>query len=473
MFNRSPSLNSPALPRSTRLFQPHWRLTLPFCSIALLTSLTGCQRWSWNQLQDHPSNALADAPPTPLVESDSRRRISRFEPKSNHPAKKLQRLAGARIQDHSNSADNHPDLVDSATPDADLDQSLADLPPALRDLLAKQVEASNKHASQDPSPNHIESDKPTWDEVKVAKSTKARDSISDKPDAPSAKKPPSEKSIVKVSLSDNPEEPNSPQVVTASSAETIVDTPPHPAPAPSADSEPEHWNRQILKAIDLLEKQIAESVATDENLKLNQEATLRMLRLSVGRLDDALDKIEGLNEKENDYFHHQLLALHEAINPDGVPVRSRRWSVVMNSQRTATDSLAALSSLDLRNLEFCTAVDGYGVLTKFPNRLFQPEQDVLLYCELENVAADPLKNGFETQLQGSYEIFDRNGVRVADQLLPIEKEVCMNRRRDYFVVYHLYLPANLAAGNYSLKLTVEDMKAKKFGQSSLDFQIGK
>ncbi len=104
---------------------------------------------------------------------------------------------------------------------------------------------------------------------------------------------------------------------------------------------------------------------------------------------------------------------------------------------------------------------------------FKPDQDVLLYCELENVTADEIKEGFETQLQGWYEILDANGSKVTEQLLPMEKEICRNQRRDYFIIYHIYLPSQISSGNYKMQLTIEDMKAKKFGQSHVDFQISK
>jgi hypothetical protein len=168
-----------------------------------------------------------------------------------------------------------------------------------------------------------------------------------------------------------------------------------------------------------------------------------------------------------------MLALYEASNPDAMPVRSRHWSIVMNSQREATNHLAAASNLEVKSLAFCTEVERYGVVTKFPKTQFQADQEVLLYCEIENVAAEKVRNGFETQLQGSYEIMDSQGRKIADQLLPMEPELCQNHRRDYFIVYKIYMPPQIAIGNYQLRLTIEDMKARKFGQSQLEFSIKK
>ena len=234
------------------------------------------------------------------------------------------------------------------------------------------------------------------------------------------------------------------------------------------------WLQSLSKAIEQLEKTIKEVPTSDENLRISQEVTLRLLYVSQRRLKDAMLPIEKLSNGENDYFQHQMQALYEASNPDAMPVASRHWSLVMNSQREATNHLAAVSNLEVKSVAFCTEVERYGVITKFPKYQFQADQEVLLYCEIENVAATKVKKeGFESQLQGSYEIMDAQGRKIADQLLPMEPEICQNHRRDYFIVYKIYMPQQIATGNYQLRLTVEDMKAHKFGQSQLDFQIKK
>lgn len=237
---------------------------------------------------------------------------------------------------------------------------------------------------------------------------------------------------------------------------------------------PSSWRQTLNLAIEQLEKQIKEVPASDENLRLSQEVTLRMLYVSQRRLEDATRKIDSLSNEENEYFQHQMQALYEASNPDAMPVRSRHWSLVMDSQRKATNQLAAVSNLEVKSVAFCTEVERYGLITKFPRYQFQADQELLLYCEIENVAASKVsKEGYESQLQGSYEIIDSQGRKVADQLLPMEPEICQNHRRDYFIVYKIYMPQQIAPGNYQLRLTVEDMKAHKFGQSHLDFQVKK
>jgi hypothetical protein len=220
-----------------------------------------------------------------------------------------------------------------------------------------------------------------------------------------------------------------------------------------------------------IEKELAENPSMDPRLRLNYELALRMMHLSNNDLEQALKPIEHLQPAEQEYYRYQLQALYDSGNPEAIPVASRRWSLVMENQRKANQHLAEISNLEVRNAAFCTDVQGYGVVTKFQSTMFKPDQDVLLYCELENVSSEQIRDGFETQLQGSYEIVDAQGRRVAEQLLPMEKEVCSNQRRDYFVVYLVPMPMQIAAGNYEMRVTIEDLKGKKFGQSNLAFQI--
>jgi hypothetical protein len=234
---------------------------------------------------------------------------------------------------------------------------------------------------------------------------------------------------------------------------------------------PRTWNQSVADAVEKLQQQMSDETNVDRNTRLNQEVTLRLLQLASRRLDDAMKPIDDLLPNEQDYFRHQMQALYEASNPDASPVNSRRWSLVMNSQRQATHKLAAASNLDVRTLAFCTDVQGYGVIKKFPKSSFKPDQELLLYCELDNVLAEQVKGGYETQLQGTYELLDADGRRIADQLLPMERELCQNHRRDYFIIYHIYMPTKIEPGKYQMRVTIEDMKAKKFGQSTIDFEI--
>lgn len=232
------------------------------------------------------------------------------------------------------------------------------------------------------------------------------------------------------------------------------------------------WEQHLQRAM----KQIAES--EDETLespqaRMRMAVVSRLLALSLNDRESMLEAIKGLQPDEQDYLNYQMTAIFDAIDPEANPSSSRKWSLVMVNQKKADAHLASLSNLEIKNLSFCSEVVDFGVTTPFAVSKFKPGEEVLLYLELDNFVSERSKDGkgFETQLQGSYEIKDSAGRRIADQTLPADTHICRNIRRDYFIAYRIYMPQNISSGSYKLNLSVEDLKGRKFGNATIDFQI--
>ena len=201
---------------------------------------------------------------------------------------------------------------------------------------------------------------------------------------------------------------------------------------------------------------------------------LRHLQVLSGDIDSAVKKIEGMSESEQEFMRHQLLGLWTMVDPGGHPVASRRITTALPQLRQATQfAAAATDSLEVRSVAFCTEIESYGQIKPFKSNRFDPGQQVILYCEIENFAADKSDEGYVTEMQGSYDIFDANNKKVVSQLLPADRQVSSNYLRDYYIAYQMHLPKQLPAGKYRLQLTMEDVGGKKYGQSSIDLQIAK
>ncbi|MEO9594798.1 hypothetical protein [Rhodopirellula bahusiensis] len=289
---------------------------------------------------------------------------------------------------------------------------------------------------------------------KIAETPDSTLSLSDQA-AAATKNDNSATSVQQVSATQSSDKPASTDVAAAVNIESLSDTELYDAllqrlgQAEPNESEAQKQRRQIIK---------------------------RHLMVLSGDPDRAVDKLEGLTTQEQEYLRHQLLGLWTIVDPNGHPVPSRRFSTALPQIRQATEFLAAATdSLDVRALEFCTEIEAYGQVKPFPKRQFDPGQQVILYCEIENFVAKRVseggKDGFETMLQGSYDLLDESGRRVASQSLPVDKQMSKNKLRDYFIAYQMYLPESLEAGNYRLRLTMEDVHGKKYGQNELAFQI--
>jgi hypothetical protein len=109
----------------------------------------------------------------------------------------------------------------------------------------------------------------------------------------------------------------------------------------------------------------------------------------------------------------------------------------------------------------------------FKTSRFEGGQQVILYCEIENFTAVKTDAGFETHLQGSYDLFNEHDQKIVSQLLPADQQVSANYLRDYFIAYQMHLPEQIAPGKYRLQLTMEDVNGKKYGQSSIPLEIKK
>lgn len=221
--------------------------------------------------------------------------------------------------------------------------------------------------------------------------------------------------------------------------------------------------------IEKLEAQ--DSAITNPDERVNLALKRRLLNMVLDDLESAEEDIEGLQPEAQNYIRHTFHGLYDATDINGNPVANRRLTLALQSHRKASEYLEQVSNLEVINVSFCTEVDSFGVITKFSEYNFRPDQEVLLYCELENFVSQKISSGYETQLQGSYEIINSDGRRIADQLLPVDSDVCGKKRRDFYIAYRLHMPDDIEPGRYSLQLTIEDMKGHKFGQSKIDFQI--
>ena len=285
-------------------------------------------------------------------------------------------------------------------------------------------------------------------------------------------KPATPKATVKTVSASQAKEPSEAEVAQAAPTGATTDTS-AVKPASSLARDPGKLeDRQLYKA--LVKRLSKPSPGESDADRASRLIKLRYLTVLSGDVDSAVEKIEGMGEAEQEFLRHQLLGLWTMVDPSGHPVASRRITTALPQFREAAKFAgAATDSLELRSLAFCTEIESYGQIKPFPGNRFDAGQQVILYCEIENFTAKRSGEGFETHLQGSYDIFDENNKKVVTQLLPADKQLSANYLRDYFIAYQMHLPKQLAPGTYRLQLTMEDVQGKKYGQVSIPLEIAK
>ena len=252
-------------------------------------------------------------------------------------------------------------------------------------------------------------------------------------------------------------------------AVNAVVQPPVTTSVSQANATPDAWQNQLTASILELESQTASGGTTPADV--DRQINLRLLYLVAGRRDDAMRPISGMPPDQQQFWTKELYGLATFRDAAKVPDQQRRATEATMHLREAAAQLGDLAAPVVRNLAFCKEVTSFGVYTKFPNYEFASGDEALLYCELENLKAASTDRGYHTAVKGSYEILDAKGSRIAEQEFPVSDDFCANPRRDFFILYHIWVPKQIAAGSYTLQLTIEDTQSNKIGQSTVGLKV--
>ena len=147
------------------------------------------------------------------------------------------------------------------------------------------------------------------------------------------------------------------------------------------------------------------------------------------------------------------------------PDAGRRAAETKAALGEALVKLGESAPLAVRNIAFCTEIQSYGCTKRFEKYEFQPNQEVLLYAEVENFTSEPTPKGYHTSLRSNYQILDARGQRVAEhafaddgRILPESPPRFLHRLPSLLAQGHS-APASTVCG-----LSIEDLKSRKAGR---------
>ena len=268
--------------------------------------------------------------------------------------------------------------------------------------------------------------------------------------------------------------------------QTTYHAPAHDDRDPPAlrDDRAYRWGDHVLAAVDALEDQ--RRSAPDETLDTALEARLRLLYLIVGYKQEALADLpnnRSMSTAERlapqDFLQAVVggLDAYMTHDRDEFEPAEANLAKVTDRFRQAADHIGKLATLAVNHVTLCRKVDDFGVVEPFAAKTFRPQQEVMLYAEVENFVSERARQSgqsvtYRTALKSSYRVFDSEG-RVVGKGTAFKtiKDVCHNYRRDFFIAYRIELPEHMYAGTHTLKLTVEDVLGQKIGQGSVEFEV--
>ncbi len=229
------------------------------------------------------------------------------------------------------------------------------------------------------------------------------------------------------------------------------------------------WREHLDAAVHQLERETAEVPGSSADV--NRHVALRMMYLVAGRRDDALRPIPGIGAAQQDFWAKEIYGLSTYLDNQRITDPARRAAEAAWHLQEAVRRLNESGPLSLKNLAFCSEVKSFGVYKKFDKYEFKPDQNVILYAEVQNFKIEASEKGYRTALRSSYQILDSHGNRVAEHEYPVAEEVCQNARSDFFFPLILTLPRRINEGDYTLQLTLEDTLSQKLSQSSITLTI--
>lgn len=127
--------------------------------------------------------------------------------------------------------------------------------------------------------------------------------------------------------------------------------------------------------------------------------------------------------------------------------------------------------VSVHNACFATRVQAWGVVERFTADRFRPGQDVIVYFELEDLAAERTPAGYTTCIDTALVLTAADGERVHDWSFEPIRETCPGRRRDYFARYVVRIPATAPVGPCRLEIAVTDTVAGRTAAATLPLEV--
>lgn len=243
----------------------------------------------------------------------------------------------------------------------------------------------------------------------------------------------------------------------------------------AAQSRADETQTRYLKAKEKSDGEQDKNVSSLRRRYIASQVDLRFLYLMNGDRGRALQAIPDIPAADQEFWRGVLWSIASYFDAESMPRKSDRMTQTVERLRTAINKLQGEANLKLRNVAFCRKITSFGNFERFDQNTYAPGQKVLLYAEIINFESVPRTSDglYETRLASTIEIL-REGKGKPLQRIAFEPTVdlCRSYRQDYFHSYELKLPADLPAGPYVLKLSIEDVQSRDVAVYSLNFTVG-
>lgn len=201
---------------------------------------------------------------------------------------------------------------------------------------------------------------------------------------------------------------------------------------------------------------------------------LRAVQKALGREPDGLDGTPTFSAETAKLFS-ALMSVIDAVR-----------SLVRDPLSTGEDTFRRVAALEeviaeradpiVETIAFCRRVVTFGVYDVMGDDEFVAGRSfpTIVYSEIRNFRSEVVSDGtYRTVFATRLEVLTAEGQTVWQHEEPEVIDRCQRRRRDFFIAQRVTIPGTLSAGEYVLKMMVEDKLSGRMSEAVHTFRVSK
>jgi len=222
-----------------------------------------------------------------------------------------------------------------------------------------------------------------------------------------------------------------------------------------------------------IEEQLAKVAADPTNIQALFK--LRMLYLLSGRETDAFAPIDGIPTATQDIVLAQLRSF-DAARTVSINDPATSANAQLEAMRNLQEKLREQADLQVPKVVLCTEIVAFGKYTPFKSTDFEAgyDHDVVLYVEVDNFKSEQTAGGqYRTKFAARVSMLSKDGEQLSTFVEePNIEDINRRPRRDFFMSFGPFtIPGVFPAGEYVIKVQVDDLLANKTNSNKTSFRL--
>ena len=234
-----------------------------------------------------------------------------------------------------------------------------------------------------------------------------------------------------------------------------------PTPPPAAPDLSKATRREL---VDALLGEIARS-NVDPRIKALDAAAVSLLTARHDLDHRLLNDLDPRSREQVARFHQMIAVTYDQLAADPGA------RLDMSGMVDRLSEVVGDQPLQIKQVELCRRVDGFGVYEVFEGHRFPAGQlnRMLVYIEVDDFIRQPTaQDTYQVKLSVELELYDRRGEVVLWRQQPETiVDESRNQRRDFYLIQPVNLPASLVAGEFRLKVRVKDLNSGSLAESTI------